>query len=175
MIRPAVEEMVALERAHGRVLRENVSASDPVPPFDNSAMDGYGVIAADLASASESAPATLRLAGEVVAGDSGAGVVLEPGATVRILTGAPIPRGVEAVVPHELTERDGESVRFFAPVAPGKNIRRAGCDMQAGDVVLESGRALTSGRIAIAAALGRSLLRATRPVRGRVIASGRQP
>lgn len=170
-LRPAPAETVALEHAHGRVLREGIAPAEPLPPFDNSAMDGYGVIAADLCAARSDSPVELELDAEIVAGDS-RNEPISRGRTVRIMTGAPLPPGVEAVVPHEQTERDGSRVLFFGSVAPGKNVRRAGADLRAGDAILRDGQVLHSGRLAIAAALGRPRVRVTRGIRVAVISTG---
>jgi molybdopterin molybdotransferase len=160
-----------LASAHGCVLREDLRAAEPVPPFDNSAMDGYAVRAADLETASPETPVTLMTAGVLAAGAARAAAV-EPGRTVRIMTGAPIPPGADAVVPHELTRFDAEKAVFSAPVKPGQNIRRAGGDVAPGDVPLRSGAVLRPSGIALAAALGRARFRVTRAPRVAIISPG---
>src|SRR5262245_5707263 len=106
---PAGTEEVSLAEAHGRVLREDVVARESLPPFDNSAMDGFAVRAADIEAATDERPVTLRLQGGVSAGDPG-GLCLTPGSAIRIMTGAPVPAGAEAIVPHELTQLDQDRV-----------------------------------------------------------------
>ena len=100
---PAPEpESVSLDRAHRRVLAENVTAPLPLPAFDNSAMDGYAVRAADVAGAKPEQPAVLRWIGQVAAGETFAGKI-SPGECVRIFTGSPLPAGADAVVMQEAT------------------------------------------------------------------------
>ena len=165
------EEICPLTSAHGRVLREDLVARDSVPPFDNSAMDGYAVLVSDLAGASEETPVTLRVRGEVPAGAT-AGAAVAPGETLRIMTGAPLPPGAEAVVPHELTRRGDGEVSFFAPVPRGKNIRLAGGDMKPGDRPVLKGQVLSSSRLGIASTLGYFELRVTRVPRVAIISPG---
>lgn len=170
---PLAAETCPLLDAYGRVLREEVVATSAVPPFDNSAMDGFAVQVADLAGASEAEPVRLRVQAALAAGDvpvSG----LVPGATVRIMTGAPIPPGTEAVVPHELTRFDEEFVTFFKPVQPGQNIRRAGGDLKPGEVPLRPGRVLRGPQLAIAASLGVSTVRVTRSLRVGILSPGNE-
>ena len=97
-IRPLPPTQLGITEAEGSVLAEDITASRPLPPFDNSAMDGYALIAADTAGAAKDAPVTLRVTGEVAAGDTGAYAVT-PGTCLRITTGAKLPGGADAVVP----------------------------------------------------------------------------
>ncbi|MCZ6792724.1 MAG: molybdopterin molybdotransferase MoeA, partial [Planctomycetota bacterium] len=113
----------------------------------------------------------LTLRGELPAGGVPA-AALSSGETLRIMTGAPLPEGADAVVPHEITKRSDAAVRFFAPVAGGKNIRRAGGDMQPGDRPLAAGQVLGSSQLAIAAALGYPELRVTRTPRVAILSPG---
>jgi len=135
-------EEVALAEAHERVLREDVAAVADVPFADNSAMDGYAVRAGDASP--------LRVIGEVRAG-SVASMSVEHGTAMRIMTGAPIPNGTDAVAQIEITDRGVEKVNIHEPVKPGMNIRRRGEDMRAGDVVLRSGTLLRAGEIGVLA------------------------
>ncbi|HEV3231557.1 MAG TPA: gephyrin-like molybdotransferase Glp, partial [Candidatus Dormibacteraeota bacterium] len=161
---------VALIEAAGLVLATDEVARRDLPGFDNSAMDGFAVRAADLAGASDAAPARLRLAGEVAAGSVFAGEV-EPGTAVRIMTGAPLPTGADAVIEVELTSpgaapggegrdaakdgsRLGAEVLAHARIDPGRNVRRAGSDIRAGDLALRAGTHLGPYQIALLAALG---------------------
>ena len=131
---------VPFDAAAGLVLAADIIAAEDVPPFDNTAVDGYAVIAADTASA----PCLLRVTGEMAAGASHTEEV-RPGCAVRIMTGAPLPSGCDAVVMVEDTERDGaDSVRILRAVSPGDGIRRAGSDVRAGDTPLRAGTVVTA-------------------------------
>lgn len=164
-------EPVPLYRALGLVLAEGVRATDDLPPFDNSAMDGFAVRVADVAHASEQQPAQLAIASEVAAG-ARAEVALQPGQAIRIMTGAPTPPGAEAVVRVEDTVVAGDRVRIMVPAPLGDNIRRAGEDVAAGTEVLQAGMALNPARLQMAAALGRATLSAVRPVRVGILTTG---
>jgi molybdopterin molybdotransferase len=140
--------------AQGLLLAENVSADIPLPSFDNSAMDGYAVRAVDTRSASEADPVVLPVIGDVVAGSktrSGMG----PGLAMRIMTGAPMPAGADAVIPLEDTDRGVARVALRRPVQSGQFVRRLGEDLQAGSSALVTGSALGPQQIALLAALGR--------------------
>jgi molybdopterin molybdotransferase len=170
---PASAEELPLAEAHGRVLREDVVARESLPPFDNSAMDGFAVRGADIEAATDERPVTLQVRGGISAGDPG-GFCLAPGSAIRIMTGAPVPPGAEAVVPHELTRWDQDQVSFFRPASKGQNIRAAGGDLRPGDVPLRSGVNLRGPQLAIAASLGYSRLRVTRPIRAAILSPGNE-
>lgn len=143
---------VRLDAAHalGCVLAERVVASEAVPPFAASAMDGYALHAADTTPA----PVTLRVAGETMAGDAPAGKV-GVGEAVRIMTGAPMPSGADAVCMLEDTEREGEgAVHVRRELSPGANVRPAGGDVEAGAVVFEPGTVLTPAHMGVLSSLG---------------------
>jgi molybdopterin molybdotransferase len=144
-----------LIEALDQVLCEQVTAPISLPSFDNSAMDGYAVRAADLDGAADEKPVTLPVTGEIAAGES-TPVALVPGKVVRIMTGAPMPHGADAVVPIEWTDGGETSVRIHRQPAPGNSIRRSGEDLHAGDVVLEPGTVLGPRQIAVLAAIGRA-------------------
>jgi molybdopterin molybdotransferase len=146
--RPAPERL-ALARCHGRVLADAVVAPLPLPPFDNSAMDGFALRQADLAEQGDG----LRLVGEQYAGPC-AGLRVGPGECVRITTGAPMPAGADSVAVREVARVEDGRVRLPSDLAPGANVRRAGEDVAAGDRVLAPGQLLTPARVALAAALG---------------------
>lgn len=139
-------DTVALESAHGRVLREDVIAEIDAPQADNSAMDGYAVRADDIASA----PVTLRVTGDIPAGHPADGVV-EAGTAMRIMTGAYVPDGADTVVQVELTDGGTESVRIDKALPRGANVRRRGEDMRAGDLVLRAGTRIGAAEIALLA------------------------
>jgi molybdopterin molybdotransferase len=144
---------LGLMDAHGCVLAEDVVAPAPLPGFDNSAMDGYAVRVADLATV----PVTLPVVGDVAAGPASP-LRVQPGLCVRIMTGAMMPAGADAVVPVEWTDGGVAHVRIDRRPDPGNYIRRAGEDVAAGDVVLTSGTHLGASQIGLAAAVGRSRL-----------------
>ena len=131
---------VPFDAAAGLVLAADIIATEDVPPFDNTAVDGYAVIAADTASS----PRVLRVTGEMAAGATHVDEV-RPGCAVRIMTGAPLPSGCDAVVMVEDTEREGaDGVRIIRAVSPGDGIRRAGSDVRAGDTPLRAGTMVTA-------------------------------
>jgi molybdopterin molybdotransferase len=146
---------LAISEAEGCVLAEDIAASRPLPPFDNSAMDGYAVIAADVAEASKDTPVTLRVSGEVAAGDTGAYAVT-PGSCLRITTGAKLPAGADAVVPVEDTDGGVAQVAIRIPVTAGDSVRYSGGDARQGEVLLPAGTRLSPMQIAVLAASGRA-------------------
>lgn len=143
-------ELVALPRAHDRILARDVVAQIALPPFDNSAMDGYAVRHADLVSDHTTG---LRLIGEQFAGRA-IDLVVRAGECVRITTGAPLPAGADTVVVKEAARLLGDHVLFDAQPRHGAHLRVAGEDLRAGDRALIAGCMLTPTRVAIAAALG---------------------
>ena len=165
---PAVT--LPLADALGLVTAQGAVADEAVPPFANTAMDGFAVRAADTAAA----PVTLRVAGTVRAGMSGADSPVGPGEAVRIMTGAPVPPGADAIVMVELTEAaaDGSTVVVREAVPEGNHIRPAGDDVVAGDRVLEPGTVLTPGHLGLLATVGLRQVDVVRPPRVGVISTG---
>jgi molybdopterin molybdotransferase len=150
---PLQSEEVPLTAALGRVLAEDAVAGESLPPFANSAMDGYAVRSEDTTSAASATHVRLRLAGEVPAGKVYPGRV-EAGEAVRILTGAPLPDGADAVIQQELTDvRDGW-VSLEQPVPQSTNVRAAGSDVRPGTLLAPAGMELGPAEIALLAALG---------------------
>ena len=147
---PLPRERLALPRAHGRVLAQDVVAPMALPAFDNSAMDGYAVRHCDLAGGDEVA---LRLIGEQFAGRP-VDLSLSEGECIRITTGAPLPPGADTVVVKEHCRIEGDQVLVPAQVRHGAHVRRAGEDVKSGDGVLQRGQVLTPARVALAASLG---------------------
>lgn len=147
MISPLGVETISLAQANGRVLAHDVVAQRTQPPFDNSAMDGYAVRAADITSV----PTSLQVIGEAPAGGMYEGMVGD-GQAVRIFTGGPIPDGADAIVIQEDTQRDGSQVTILETSLAGRHIRRAGLDFSLGDVCLKAGERLTPYAISLAAA-----------------------
>ncbi len=147
-IAPTQPERVALNRALGRVLAEDVISRRMQPPADLSAMDGYAVRADDVATV----PAKLRVVGEAPAGGA-YGATLNAGEAVRIFTGAPLPRGADTIVIQEDTERYGDIVIARESSPAGKHVRRAGLDFKEGATGLVAGRKLSPADIAFVAAM----------------------
>jgi molybdopterin molybdotransferase len=145
---------VTLVDARACVLAEDVAAPWPLPPFDNAATDGYAVKAADLLAASDGKPVVLRVIDDVPAGYR-ASTELREHTAIRIMTGAPLPEGAEAVVPLEWTDAGMPEVRITRSVARGANVRRRGDDVGLGDVVATAGTVLSPRDIALLAAVGR--------------------
>ncbi len=157
---PLPAEEVALGDALGRVLAADVVSRLTLPPWDNSAMDGYAVRAADVAGASQEVPVSLTVVGESRAGHQPSAAVSAGGA-LRILTGAPIPDGADAVVPVEDTDAPAgadeglpATVAVYRPVPTGRHIRRAGGDLRTGLVVAAAGALLTPATLAVLGAAG---------------------
>ena len=164
-------QRVALLDADGLVLAESVTASWPLPSFDNSSMDGYAVRVDDLAGATETSAVRLPVRGDIAAGQEAA-ERLEPGTAVRIMTGAPIPEGTEAVVPVEWTDGATDVVSITRSPDPGAHIRLRGEDVAAGEVVLEPGTAINARVIAMLAAVGLAEIPVHRRPRVTVISTG---
>ena len=162
---------LTLADAHGCVLAEDVSATFPLPPFDNSAMDGYAIRSADISTASESQPVTLPVVGDIAAGSSGPYTV-QPGLCVRIMTGAPLPAGADAVVPVEWTDGGIAQVSIRRSAPAGAHIRRAGEDATAGTTVLTAGTHLGATQVGLLAAIGRDRVEARPRPRVVVLSTG---
>ncbi len=142
-----------LFEAHGCVLAADIDALWPLPSFDNTSMDGYAVLAADVAGATEELPVTLRVVDDVPAGYRATERVT-PGTAIRVMTGAPLPDGADAIIPVEGTDGGTQTVTITRSSPPGVFIRRAGEDVHAGEVVLRAGQYLGAREIAILAAAG---------------------
>jgi molybdopterin molybdotransferase len=164
---------VPLTDADGTVLAADTTAEWPLPSFDNSAMDGYAVIAADVASASADQPVTLPVDAEVAAGDTTAHT-LTPGHSIKIMTGALLPDGADAVIPVEWTDDGRQTVVITQPASPGHAIRRAGDDAKPGDLLLPAGTRLGPAQIGVLAAAGHGVLRVRRRPRVTVISTGNE-
>ncbi|MEX1083699.1 MAG: molybdopterin molybdotransferase MoeA, partial [Xanthobacteraceae bacterium] len=163
----AGSETVALRDAYGRVLAADVVAPLNLPPFDNSAVDGYAVRHVDLRPDGET---RLTVAGRVTAGH--AAVAMLPGQAVRIFTGAPMPQGADTVFMQEDCRLDGDTVILPAGLKAGANRRLAGEDVKAGAVALLAGRFLSARDVALAAALGRPAIEVRRRVRVALFSTG---
>jgi molybdopterin molybdotransferase len=168
-VTPVAEvETVALNAAGGRVIANNVAAPIDLPPFDNSAVDGYAVRHADLAAAAET---RLTIAERVTAGRAAAHA-LAAGTAVRIFTGAPMPAGADTVFMQEDVRADGSAVIAPPGLKAGANRRLTGEDVRAGSIVLPAGRRLRAQDVALAAAIGLTRLEVRRRVRVAVFSTG---
>ena len=157
VVEPLSPLALGLMDAHGCVLTEDVVAPAPLPGFDNSAVDGYAVRLADVAQADEDTPVVLPVTGDVAAGPASP-LRVSGGACVRIMTGALVPAGADAVLPLEWTDGGVATVTVRRAPAEGANIRRAGEDVAQGETVLAAGTHLGAVQIGLAAAVGRSRL-----------------
>ncbi|HIZ37320.1 MAG TPA: molybdopterin molybdotransferase MoeA [Candidatus Ruania gallistercoris] len=178
---PLPPRTLPLAEAAGCVLAADVTSRTPIPLFDNSAMDGYAVHAADLAGASTARPVTLPVVADLPAGATAAPTIA-PGSVARIMTGAPMPPGADAIVPVEHTDAGTEQVQITTEPAPGAHLRRSGEDVAAGDLVLPAGTVLHAPQLAAAAACGHGeLLVHPRPrvavisTGSELVAAGEQP
>jgi len=181
-VQPLEAERVPILEALGRVLAEEIISDIDIPPFDNSAMDGYAVRAADIADASPQTPVPLRVVGSVAAGYV-AEVGVEPGTAIRIMTGAPLPHGADTVVPYEDTDdfdrpkeerltSPADVIRVRKAVRRGSNIRPAGEDIRRGESVMAPGRLIRPQEIGVLASLGRETVLVHRRPKVAILATG---
>ncbi len=172
-IRPVEPVWVPLAGAYGTVLAEAVTASTPLPSFDNSAMDGYAVRAVDLARASADTPVTLEVRGVIAAGDTG-DYRVEAGACLQIMTGARLPEGADAVVPVEWTDGGTETVAIRHSPKLQHAVRHRGDDVAEGEVLLPQGTLVGPVDLALLAASGQGEVLARTPPRVAVISTGNE-
>ena len=165
---PLGAEHVPLQAAVGRVLARDFAAPWDLPAWDNSAMDGYAVRAADVTG-----PASLRLSAYIPAGSPGAGP-LGPGTAAKILTGAPLPAGADAVVPIEDAEEREGAVAIAAAVRAGAHVRRRGEDLRAGERILEAGAALGAPEVSLLASFSRLSVPVVRRPRVSILSTGHE-
>jgi molybdopterin molybdotransferase len=175
---PCGPEVVPLLESLGRVLAQDVFAQDDLPPFDNSAMDGYAVRAEDVSGAGHETPIVLNVVADISAGHSPE-VIIGPGQAARIMTGAPLPQGADAVVPVESTDelmRSGAPlparVKVFQNPKYGEHVRHAGGDVRRGDRALSTGVVIRPAEIALLAALGLAEACVIRRPRVAILATG---
>jgi molybdopterin molybdotransferase len=145
--------------ALGLVLAEDVDAPGPVPPFANSAMDGYAVRAADVSGATADSPVRLKVIGTIAAGHAPSASV-GPGEALRIMTGALFPDGADAIAIVETTRTDGDLVVVAAPAKAGEHVRAAGEDITTGERVFEAGTILGPGHVGVLSSVGREKVKA---------------
>jgi len=172
-IEPLSAESVSLNAAAGRVIVRPVAASISLPRFDNSAMDGYALRAADVTNASVNSPVALQCLGAVAAGSTSAQAV-QPKTCVRIFTGSPLPAGADAVVMQEDTRVAGEWVDVLDAVKPWESVRLAGEDVKEGMLIARGGERITAARLALLGAMGIDRIAVTRqPVIG-ILSTGNE-
>lgn len=172
-------EKAPLREAHARVLAEDIAAALDSPPFSNSSMDGFAVRAADIQTASEEKPVKLEVAGDIPAGRPSS-AALKAGEAMRIMTGAPIPEGADAVIPMEDTDADGrgadaplpERVQVRRAVEAGAYVRVQGEDYQAGAVLVAAGRRVRPQEAALLAMQGKAQVEVFRRPRVALFSSG---
>ncbi len=160
-----------LQDALGLVLADDVTSDVEVPAFPNSAMDGYAVVSSDVAGASVDAPVSLPVVGEVLAGATEI-PDLDPGRCVRIMTGAPVPPGADAVVPVETTSGGSDQVAFHYPVSSGQHIRHPGEDLTPGQPLVGAGRRVGPADVGLLAVAGVTRVACYPPPRVMVLSSG---
>jgi molybdopterin molybdotransferase len=172
-IRPLPPSPLELEAAEGAVLAKDAVAMAALPSFDNSAMDGYAVRASDVSGASPEMPVSLPVTDEIPAGDTRT-LTMAPGTCVRIMTGALMPAGVDAVVPVEWTDGGRDRAVFYQAAPAGNAIRHRGDDVAEGAVLLTAGTRLGPAQIGVLAAGGHGSVHARRPPRVAVLATGNE-
>ena len=171
-LEPKVEK-VSLEEALGRVLAEDVSSPIDVPPFDRATVDGYAVRAEDTFMASESEPVRLKVVGEINAGDTPK-IELGAGEAVYISTGAPLPKGADAVIQFEDVDREGDEVIIYKPAYPSLGVMKAGADIPKGKLLLRKGTRLGFKETALLSAVGMVEVSVFRKPKVAVISTGNE-
>ncbi|AEF97252.1 molybdopterin biosynthesis protein [Methanotorris igneus] len=166
-------EEVDLFNAVGRVLAEDIISDIDVPPFDRSQMDGYAVKAEDTYTADEDNPITLKVVGSVKAGDV-KDIEINHGECIEIATGAGIPKGANAVVMVEYTEKLGDYVKIYKAVAPHENIQYCGTDIMSGELILRKGTKLTPRDIGAIAAIGKNKVKVYKKLNIGIISTGNE-
>jgi len=164
---PLGTEAVALSQALNRILAADIIADTDLPPFDRAQMDGYAIRAADVAQT----PARLQIVGESAAG-AGWHHEMKGGEAVRIMTGAPVPKGADAVQQVELTREDKDSVEILAPVSAGRSVVPQASEIKAGETVLRAGEQINAAMIATLASFGYAEVKVARRPRVTVMATG---
>ena len=178
-LHPVTTEKRDLAECASRVLARDIAASTDLPPFDNSSMDGFAVRAVDVANATDASPQRLSVVADIPAGSAPL-IFLAPGQAARIMTGAQIPDGADAIVPVEETDfvsRDAgspppEQVLILKAAKPGANIRASGMDIKTGEIVLQKGRRLQAQDLGLLAMLGVAKVEVHRKPRVALLSSG---
>ena len=167
------EETIPLQVAAGRVLAAAVVSNVDVPGFDRATMDGYGVVAESTEGASAYNSLSLELIGESLPGRPFNGEVW-PGQAIRIMTGAPMPSGTDAVLPAEFADASGASLSALTPVSPGKNVGRRGEDIKKGTTILPAGRQLRAQDLGVLSSVGVGRVSVIRKPRVRLVVTGNE-
>jgi len=170
-VRPVGVETVKFDQALGRVLAEDIVSKVDVPPFDRSAVDGYAVRASDTFGASESKPVRLRMVGSIAIG-SPTKLRLRKSEAAKIMTGAPMPTGADAVVMLENTRAVGKKLEVFTSLTPGKNISTRGEDVEKGDIVLKCGHKLRPQDVGMLGSLSKLYVKVSRSPSVAILATG---
>jgi molybdopterin molybdotransferase len=170
-VAPLGVERVPLRNALGRVLAEEIRSDRDIPGFDNSAMDGFAVRAADVAGAGERTPRRLKVI-ETIAAGSMPTVPVGPGEAARIMTGAPVPQGADSIVPVERTRSSNGMVEILAAAAPGEFVRPRGEDLRVEELVMARGKRLSPSDIGMLASLNHAMLDVYRRPRVAIVATG---
>ena len=170
---PLDAETALLDDLHGRVLAEDVIAAISVPPFDRAAMDGYALLGAETVGAGQYNPLRFQVRGQALPGQPYAGEVL-PGTAVRIMTGAPMPTGGDAVLPAEYAQESNGYVEITTSIAPGKHVGHRGEDVAEGSMLLAAGRRLRAQDVGLLASVGIDRTAAVRQPRVRIIVTGNE-
>ncbi len=173
-VNPLGFEKVSIFNAPGRILYENITSDIASPPLDNSAMDGYALIAKDTRGASQNIPVRLRITGEIQAGGSQTAEKIIPGTAVRIMTGGPIPGGADAVIQFEDTEEKNDYVKIFREIDKYENYRFAGEDIKKGDKILKQGDRLTSANIGLLSSLNYKEIKVYKQPEVAIISTGNE-
>jgi len=169
--KPLPGESVPLAEALGRTLAGDIRAGEDIPPFSKATMDGYAVRAADTWPQGNAGAVELEVTEDLPAGRVSR-KTLAPGQAVRIMTGAPLPKGADSVVMVEDTKKAGARVKILHPVSPGDNIGHAGEDVKKGEFILEKGEVIRPAEVGMLAALGKAFIRVSRRPLVAVIATG---
>jgi len=173
-VKPLNCEDISVVEASNRVLYEDIVSEIMIPPVDDSAMDGYAIIADDTHGASKNNPVKLHITGETQAGDSIAGHKVSKGAAIRIMTGAPIPEGADSVIRFEDTEEEAGYVKIFRETVRYKNYRFAGENIKKGDKVLQKGDRLGSADVGILASLNYNAVKVYKQPTVSIISTGNE-
>ncbi len=170
---PLGEEKVPLQKALGRVLSDDITSDLDVPSFDRASMDGYAVVAEDTFGADEDHPKVLQVVGRAETGER-SGLQVTLGKAVEIATGAPMPKGANAVVMVEYTHEKNGCIQVRKAVTPGENVTGAGSDIMAGETVLRKGERITSREMGVVAALGLETISVHRKPKVAIISTGNE-
>jgi molybdopterin molybdotransferase len=173
-VSPLGWENISIMEANGRVLYEDIISNIMIPATDDSAMDGYAVIADNTRGASKAEPVKLEIIGERQAGGPISGKRLSKGTAIKIMTGAPIPAGADSVIPFEDTEEEAGYVKIIREVVKEENVRFAGENIKKGDIVLEKGERLKSANIGILASLNLKFIQVYRQPAVSIISTGNE-